>query len=357
MQFRTMARTSVLVFGIMALAAPAGFSQNPADRTPEAPEAPAPAGPAQQSHQLSLAPGPDANANPFPPADPRNFTANSPGKQTIDDFLKASWGYDPNRMWQVQAILKTQVPGVSRVVVLVAEKGAAKQQPAQLAFFSLPDGKHIIADTVLPFGSKPFEDNRQLLEREATGPSRGATSKDLEIIEFADFECPVCKAAQPTISKLLNDYPGAHFVYQNFPLVQVHSEAYKAASYGVCVAKLGGNATFFKFGDAVFDSQAGLTPGSSDQTLKDAVTKAGGDPDKVAACSATPETKAAVDASLKLGDEIGVASTPTLLVNGRVLPLGGIEYETLRKIIDFQAEQDGVNLPPRSAEGPAPSLK
>ncbi len=350
MQFRTMARTSVLVFGLVALAAPAGFSQNPPNRTPEAPASPAP-----PIRELSPAPAPDAN--PFPPPDPRNFTADTPSKQTIDDFLKVSWGYDPNRIWQVQAILKTQVPGVSRVIVLVSEKGAAKQQPAQLAFFSLPDGKHIISDNVLPFGSKPFEDNRQSLQREANGPSRGAPGKDLEIVEFSDFECPHCKDAQSTISKLLDDYPSAHFVYENFPLVQVHSEAYKAAAYGVCVAKTGGNATFFKFADAVFDAQSGLTPQSSDQTLKDAVTKAGGDPAKVAACSTTPETKAAIDASLKLGNEVGVEATPTVFVNGRGLPLTGIAYETLRKIIDFQAEEDGLSLPPHPPERPAPSLK
>jgi protein-disulfide isomerase len=332
MQFRTLAYTSVLVFGLAAFVAPAGFSQNP----PDAPASPAPA------------------ANPFPPADPRSFTAATPTKQTIDDFLKASWGYDTNRIWQVQAVLKTPVPSVSQVIVLIAEKGAAKQQVAQLVFFTLPDGKHIIADNVLPFGSKPFEDDRQTLMRDAAGPSKGAPAKDLELVEFADFECPHCKDAQSTVEKLLADYPSAHFVYENFPLVEIHSEAYKAASYGVCVAKTAGNEAFFKFSDAVFDAQSGLTPQASDQTLKDAVTKAGGDPIKVAACSAAAETKQAVDASLKLGTELGVLETPTLFVNGRRLPLGGIPYNELQKIIDFQLGLDGLQAPTHAAP---PSLK
>ena len=37
-------------------------------------------------------------------------------------FLQANWGYDENRMWQVQAILKTPVDGVSKVIVLVGDK-------------------------------------------------------------------------------------------------------------------------------------------------------------------------------------------------------------------------------------------
>jgi protein-disulfide isomerase len=351
MQFRILARTYVLVIGLVALAAPVGFSQNPPDQPPATP----PQGSSAPGNQELVPTNP--NGNPFPPADPRNFTADTPSKQTVDDFLKATWGYDTNRIWQIQAILKTPVAGVSRVVVLVSEKGGAKDQTGQLSFFTLPDGKHIIADNVLPFGSKPFEENRQLLQQEANGPSRGASSKDLEFVEFSDFECPHCKEQQATVAKLLDDYPTAHFVSQNFPLVQIHSEAYKAAAYGVCVAKAGGNDTFFKFADAVFDAQSGLTPQSSDQTLKDAVTKAGGDPAKVAACSTTPETKAAIDASLKLGEQVGVSATPTLFVNGFALPLGSVPYETLRKIVDFKAEQDGLTLPPHQPEKPAPSLK
>jgi protein-disulfide isomerase len=364
MQLGIMTRSVVLVFGLAGLLAPAAFSQNTPAQAPsvpapanQAPSAPGPTNATPGSRPLPAAPAaPAANANPFPPPDPRNFTAETPSKATVDSFLKSSWGYDPNRIWQVQAILKTPVEGVSRIIVLVAEKGGAKEQTGQLAFFTLPDGKHIISDAVLPFGAKPFEENRQIL-KSATGPSKGPPNKDLEFVEFSDFECPHCKEAQPIIAKLLADYPTAHFVYENFPLVQLHSEAHKAAAYAVCVGKEGGNDAFFKFSDAVFDAQAGLTPQSSDQTLKDAATKAGQDPAKIAACSTTPETKAAIDTSLKLGEDVGVSSTPTLFVNGRGLPLGGIPYDTLRKIVDFQAEEDGVTLPQQAAQKPAPSLK
>ena len=52
------------------------------------------------------APGPTA-APVFPKPNPANFTATSPTKEVVDAFLQANWGYDENRMWQVQAILKT----------------------------------------------------------------------------------------------------------------------------------------------------------------------------------------------------------------------------------------------------------
>jgi protein-disulfide isomerase len=348
MQLRNTMRNTVQVLGLAVCLTPFAFSQASPQAAPQAlPAAPAAPG----------TPVPAPDANPFPAADPRDFTADAPTKQTVDDFLKASWGFDPNRMWQIQAIEKTPVAGVSRIVVLVSEKNTPKAQVQPLVFFALPDGKHVIADAVLPFGSHPFEENRKLLAARADGPSQGAASKDLELIEFSDFQCPHCKDAQSTIAKLVADYPSAHFVFQSFPLIRIHSEAFKAASYGVCVAKLSGNDGFFKFADAVFATQDQLTPEASDQTLKAAATKAGADPEKVAACAVTDATKASVNASLNLGDEIGVAATPTLYVNGRGLPLGQIPYETLRQIIDYEAQLDGITLPPRPPAPAAPSLK
>jgi len=50
-----------------------------------------------------------------------------------------------------------------------------------------------------------------------------------------------------------------------------------------------------------------------------------------------------VNADLKLAQDVSVAQTPMLSVNGRMLPLVGIPYDTLKRIIQFQATLDGVN--------------
>jgi protein-disulfide isomerase len=348
MQLRTTTCLSVLA---IATWLPAAFAQNAPPQAPTAQQAPA-------APAAAATPAP-----PFPPVDPSNFTAVSPTKQTVEDFLHAYWGYDTNRAWQVQAILPTPAPGVSRVLVLVRATGGGpkdKDQTSQLSFFTLPDGKFLVADSLLPFGAKPFQSYREILEAGANGPAKGGTSKAIELVEFSDFECPHCKEAQPIVAKLLADYPSAHFVYQDFPLTHIHTEAFKASTHAYCVAKTGGNDAFFQFSDALFEGQAGLTPAASDQTLKDAETKAGQDPAKIATCAATPAAKDAVDASIALGDKVGVSQTPTLFVNGRALPINGIPYGMLQKIIEFQAQLDGVPLPPAPpapAEKPAPSLR
>ena len=322
--------------------------------TPPAP-ATAPAASAQQGTARS-APGAtqpplklnslsaDTVADPFPAVNPKNFTAPSPTAAQAESYLHAVLGYDPDRIWRVEAIQTTPAPGVSRVTALVSErKPNAKVQRA--TFYVLPDGKHLLAEGagVLPFAADPYADTRKLLQTRADGPSSGAASKDLLFVEFTDLQCPHCKDAEPIMKRLAADYPNAHIVYENYPIVDLHPFAFRAAAYGVCVAKKS-NEAFLTFAQAVYDNQAALTDQTGVQTLKDAATKAGADPAAIAACADTPQTKMDVEKSIQLAKDAGVEQTPTLFVNGRALPVGGVPYETLKQVINFQAQLDGVQV-------------
>ena len=300
-----------------------------------------PAAPAQEPPAAAPSGPTPAAAPAFPKPDPANFTAPAPTKETVNAFLQTAWGYDDTRIWQVQAIMKTPVDGVSKVVVLIGDK-SGKQKPGQLGFFALPDGKHIIAgDEIVTFGEHPYADYRALAQQRAEGPYRGSALKDLEIVEFADFQCPHCKEAQANMDKLAADFPKARIVFQSYPLPQ-HPAAAGAAAYGVCVAKQGGSGAFFTFAAAVFDGQDGLaTPDGAVLTLNSAVTKAGLDPAKISACSKTSVATDAVEASVKLAQDLSINQTPILVVNGRPIPANA-PYDTIKQIIQFQAKEDGV---------------
>ena len=319
---------ALVVFSLPVLEAAAQQQVPPAPA--QAPSETAPSGPAP------------AAAPVFPKPDPANFTAAAPAKETINAFLQTSWGYDDSRIWQVQAVLKTPVEGISKVIVYVGDK-SGKMKPTALLFFALPDGKHIIAgDEIVPFGEHPYAEYRAQLQPRADGPYRGTASKELELVEFADFQCPHCKEAQANMEKLAVDFPKARIVFQGYPLEKIHPASRTAASYGVCVTKQGGSNAFFQFVSAVFDGQDGLaTADGATMTLNSAVTKAGLDPAKTAVCAATPETKAVVDASVKLAQDLNIQQVPTLMVNGRNVPANA-PYETIKQIVAYQAKQDGV---------------
>jgi protein-disulfide isomerase len=347
LSFRFIGAAALIALFIPALQAAAQQHVPPAPDTMTEPSAPTaqpsettPAGP-----QLEAPPTAPAPSGPpvFPKPDPANFTASSPTKEVVDGFLQANWGYDADRMWQVQAIRKTPSDGVSQVIVLIGDK-TGKQKPQVLSFYALPDGKHIISgDDIINFGANPFADGRQQLQQRANGPYRGAAAKDLELVEFADFQCPHCKEAQANMDKLVADYPNARIVFENFPIASIHPQSVNAAEYGICVTKLGGSSAFFQFASAVFDGQDGLaSPDGATLTLNSATTKAGLDPAKVSACAATPEVKADVDASIQLAKDLSVVEVPTLMVNGRAVPATA-PYDLLKKIIDYQIKADGVS--------------
>jgi protein-disulfide isomerase len=331
--FRLFARLAALAVISFALIEASAQQQVP----------PAPAEPQAAPAQAPAAPAPAA-APVFPKPDPANFTASSPTPEAVDAFLRQSWGYDDTRLWQVEAILKTPVEGISKVIVYIGDK-TGKQKPQPLQFFALPDGKHLIAgDEILPFGERPYADLRAQLQQQANGPYKGSASKDLELVEFADFQCPHCKEAQANMDKLATDFPKARIVFQSYPLERIHPQAKRAAGYGLCVAKLGGSSAFFQYASAVFEGQDGLASADgATLTLNSAVTKAGLDPAKVSACAATPETDKEVEASVKVAEDANITQTPMLVVNGRPLPVSAVPYDTLKKIVEYQAQLDGIS--------------
>ncbi len=291
--------------------------------------------------QTAAVNNPGTPADLFPQPNPKFFDAASPSVAEVEAFLKVLWGYDTNRTWRVEAIQKTSAPGVAKVTIFVADKSQGNKVES-IRFFTTPDGKHAIADSVFNFGVKPFEETRKVLEQRADGPSTGPAAKTLELVEFADMQCPHCKEAQPTLEGLHRDFPQAHVVFQNFPLIDIHPFAFKAAAYGNCVAQAKGDAAFFVYLQDVFDHQESLTPEIGDQTLANAVTKAGANAASVATCAAYPAAKQKVDAQLKLAEDLNVEQTPTLAVNGHLIPIGSVPYETVKQIVQWDAQQSGA---------------
>jgi protein-disulfide isomerase len=328
------------VVGTASMGLAQGTASAPQKPAGQPPPAAAPKQPPLQLNSLESVGVPD----PFPPANPKNFTADSPSVATVESYLHAMMGYDATRIWRVEAIQKTAVPGVSKVTALIAQK-VPNSKVLTWSVYILPDGKHLIAQDpsgMNSFGADPFADKRALLQARADGPYLGAAAKDLELVEFSDLQCPHCKEALATMDKLVADFPRARIVYQNFPLTEIHPFAFQAAAYGVCVAKQNA-AAYVTYAQAVYATQAGLTADAAVATLNAAVTKAGLDPAAISTCAATEDTKAKVEASIKLGTDLGVDQTPTLAINGRLIPLTTtLPYDILKSVIVFQATQDGA---------------
>ncbi|MFI5112650.1 MAG: thioredoxin domain-containing protein [Terriglobales bacterium] len=267
-----------------------------------------------------------------------------PSDMAINSFVRQmTGGTNPAITWTIGEVKPHAVSDLTQVMVMVnTPKG---RWP--VAFLVTADGKHTLMGELFPFAADPFAANRAKLQKGINGPSRGPANAAVTIVEFADLQCPACKAALPVVQKLLADAPNARFVFQQFPLTQMHHWAFAAAEYGECVHREN-PAAFWKFVDAVYGAQEQITADTNNSEdagkkaeakLQELAAAAGVDGQKVAACAHQPATAERVKQSVALGKELEITGTPTLFIGGRrISNLGQLPPGQLKKMAEFTAK-------------------
>ena len=266
-----------------------------------------------------------------PPA--ADASVNLPSEATVDSFLRETVGYQPDLSWRISSIRPAGVAGLAEITAVIANQ----QGQQVLRFYSTPDGQHAIFGDIVPFGARPFDPAKKILEKGITGPERGPKDAPVTIFEFGDLQCPACKNAQPAIEALVAAEPTARFVFQNFPL-PMHNWAAKGAYYADCVGHAS-NFSFWKFIATTYEKQAEITAENVDEKLTAIADDVGLKGADIAACAAKPETKARVDASIELGKAVDVNSTPSLFINGR--KIGNFDAqlaEVYKSLVEFAAK-------------------
>jgi|SRR5579863_1394986 len=272
-------------------------------------------------------------AAPPKSAEPATAASSSlPSEATMNAFLKKMFGWNQDLSWKVEDIKPSEAPGISQAtVVFNTTKG-----PQVTRIYVTPDQKYAFTGDLVPFGADPFAQTREDLKN-ANGPWRGAQDAAVTIVEFGDLECPACKAAQPNITKLMQEEPKAKLVFQNFPLSQIHKWALPAAKYVDCLGRDNSDAVW-KFIATVYEHQSEVNEQNVDTMLKGYVKDSGGNPDTIAACAAKPETEKRVQQSIDLGQKLDVTSTPTFFINGRRL-VGfnnpSTPYDAVKTMVDY----------------------
>jgi protein-disulfide isomerase len=257
-----------------------------------------------------------------------------PSEATVEAFLHQQFGYQPDVTWKIAGIKPSPIPGLSEVSVVIA----SPQGQQMTHFFVGADGSHALVGDVIPFGVRPFEPMRKILEKGVTGPSRGPKDAPVTIVEFGDLQCPACKGAQPGIEALIAAEPNARFIFQNFPL-EMHNWAARGANYSDCVGRVSPEA-FWKFIAKIYDKQAEITAENMDEKLTAIADESGVKGADIAACAAKPETKARVEASIALGKSVEVTGTPTLFINGR--KVGNFDprmADVYKALVDFAVKE------------------
>jgi protein-disulfide isomerase len=279
------------------------------------------------------------------PGDSARSGAARPSDAAINNFVRqATGGVNPAITWSIAEVKPRAVAGLTQVSVLLK----TPQGSGVVAFLVTADQKHALRGEVVPFGRDPYAADRARLDKGINGPARGPANAPITIVEFADLQCPACKTANPEIQRLVNDMPNVRFVFQQFPLTNIHKWAFEAAVYGDCVYREN-PAAFWKFLDAVYGAQEQITKetGNSHDAgkkasakLKDLASQAGVNGQKVAACAEESATADRINRSVALGKEMQIGGTPTVFVGGRKISnLSQMPYDTLKRMAQHMAGQ------------------
>lgn len=157
-------------------------------------------------------------------------------------------------------------------------------------------------------------------------PSLGGKDAPVTIVEFSDFQCPFCRAAENSIKQVREKYGDkVRLVYLDFPL-SFHPHAMDAARAGRCA---GAQDKFWQYHDAIFADQAKL--GAAD--LKATAKKIGLNTKEFTACFDKKKYDAEIRKDQEQGTSLGVTGTPTFFINGRQL-VGAQPLPKFAEIID-----------------------
>lgn len=251
-------------------------------------------------------------------------------------FLDRSLGWQKMDKMEVESISGADASGMRTAKVLLAKGG----QHVEATYMITPDEKEIIEGgpsgvTSSPLSPDPWAETRAKLEVRGA-PSTGPANAPVTIVEFSDLECPYCKQEAGVLEQLLAQDPGkARVIFKIYPLTDIHPWSMQGAKAAVCVTEQS-PAQFWSFEKAVFDAQDSINPQNATQRLHDFATESGIKPGPFDACFANPATEAAVRASIANGKSVGVGSTPTLYINGRMIP-GAISLAQLEPLVDHEA--------------------
>jgi len=142
----------------------------------------------------------------------------------------------------------------------------------------------------------------------------GDANAQITILEYSDLVCPFCKrqSQQGTIEKVMQKYPGkVNRIFRQFPLVNLHPTAPKAAEGAECAGELWGSEKYYEFLTRAF----ALTD-TTDETIKQVAKDMWLKTANFNTCLDSWKFKAKVDSQIKEWAGFGISWTPgNVIVN------------------------------------------
>lgn len=176
----------------------------------------------------------------------------------------------------------------------------------------------------------------------------GDSQSPVTVVEFGDFKCPACRAAEMTAKEIRGHFGNKiRFAFRQFPLINVHPESEKAAEGSECAGQQG---KFWQAVDMFYDHQDDLTM----PALNRYAGEMGLDSRKFVECLQKGEMASRVTRDLADGEALGVHATPTFFIDGHMI-VGPIPYPQFQQLVENElilkgAAKEASSASPNPAE-------
>ena len=163
---------------------------------------------------------------------------------------------------------------------------------------------------------------------------RGNPGASIFIVEYSDLECPFCKTFHGTLKRVIENNKKVAWVYRHFPIPLLHSKAMLEAEATECAWEQGGNDTFWRYTDRIFE----VTPSNNrlpEEELPKIAGELGLDVAAFSLCLTSGKYESKVQADIEDGRGVGVNVTPAsfIVFEGKVVDTipGAQLYNTIIK--------------------------
>lgn len=175
-------------------------------------------------------------------------------------------------------------------------------------------------------------DPNAIMQKVVREDSHKVGSGKVQVVEFGDFQCPACAQANPSVTKLKDEFKDdITFVFRNFPLPG-HANAQPAAEAAEAAAAQG---KYWEMHDKLYETQTQWASLADPTSIFSSYAESLG-MDKEAFAKAVMEkaNKSRISQDQSDGYAVGVSGTPTFFINGK--QQAKFDYDSLKSAI--QAE-------------------
>lgn len=270
------------------------------------------------------------NTAPAKPAAASNANA-TPAQKNVETFLRHYFALGSEVQITVGEPKEFGTSGLLETPIEVKTPEGTENVKMYLS----KDGRYLIRGEMSDITSDPLAETSAKIQT-AGAPVLGDPNATITLVEFSDFECPVCRGLHDVLRGMLPNYPQVKVIFKDYPIENLHPWARTAALAGRCAYQQDPKA-FWKVYDQIYDNQDIISAANAWDKMLDFAGKDGLNQDTFKSCMSSPQAAGEVDASLANGNQLEVRSTPTVFVNGRRVV--GADPHAIQQYFDYEVAQ------------------